>query len=239
MPRFQEPQPQPRTPAPAAAPPQGRAARREAERRGLSRGALVGIVVAGCAVAGLAAGAALSSDGEETGKAALQSSAPSADALSASPADPAEQQARSLDALLEDSNDSRASVIKAVENIKACRDLGQAAADLRAAAEQRNGLVTRLEKLSVDRLPDHQALTASLTSAWKASAAADGHYAAWADQMANGKKGCSKGRARATGETAAGNRESGEATKAKQQAAGIWNAIAAQYGLKERQFTQL
>ncbi|MET8680063.1 hypothetical protein ABZW18_21390 [Streptomyces sp. NPDC004647] len=251
MPRFAEP-PQP-PPAPHQPQhhepyePQGRAARRSAERgRGLSTVALIGIVIAGCSVVGLAAGAALSSGGDDKPKASDKSSdsslaTKSDDSGSGAATDPAEKQAKSLDVLLEDSNNSRSTVIKAVGNIKTCTNLGQAAQDLRAAAGQRNSLVARLQKLSVDELPDHQALTSSLTRAWKASAGADNHYAAWAEQVAagNGKKNCPKGTARTTGQTAAANRASGQATQAKQEAAKLWNGIAGKYGLKQRQFIQL
>ncbi|PLW72632.1 hypothetical protein C0036_11585, partial [Streptomyces sp. DJ] len=212
--------------------------------RDLSPAALAGIVIGGCALAGLSAGAALSSDDEEDRKpVAAESAQPSQSAAvkNASPeasADPVKEQAVALDALLADSNDSRESVIRSVANITACKDLSRAAADLRAAAGQRNDLVTRLSKLSVDKLPQHQQLTAQLNSAWKASASADNHYAAWADQVA-GKKGCKGGRARQTGQAAAGNRASGEATAAKQQAAALWNAIAKKYELTERSATQL
>ncbi|MGP4003591.1 hypothetical protein [Streptomyces sp. 8N706] len=238
MPQYEAPQ-QPYEP-------QGRASRREAERRrGLSPVALIAVVIAGCTVAGLAAGAALSGgdDGEKTaGKASQSTAAGTGDdgpeTKSSPVVDPAEQQAKSLDGLLEDSNNSRSTVIKAVENTRTCTNLGQAAQDLRSAASQRNGLVTRLQKITVDKLSDHRALTTSLTEAWKASASADNHYAAWADQM-SGNKGCRKGKARATGHTAAGNRASGEATQAKKEAAGLWNAIARKYGLTQRQFTQL
>jgi hypothetical protein len=81
-------------------------------------------------------------------------------------------------------------------------------------------------------------LTDALTKAWKASAAADNHYAAWADQAA-GKKGCKKGQAVVTGQTQAGNRASGTASTEKARAARLWNAIAKTYGLTERQPTQL
>ncbi|MGP3949331.1 hypothetical protein [Streptomyces sp. 7N604] len=253
MPRFTQPPQPPQQPhgaqqaqAPYTYEPEGRAARRNAERRrGLSPAALIGIVVAGCAIAGLAAGAALSGSGDQknAAKNATQSTDAGAggDSGQSSPApDPAEKQAKDLDGLLADSNDSRAAVIRAVENIKTCTNLGQAAEDLRGAAGQRNGLVTRLEKLSVDKLPDHQALTSSLTSAWKASASADNHYAAWADQVAaGGKKTCRGGKARVTGHTAAANRASGDATTAKKQASRLWNSIAEEYALTQRQFTQL
>ncbi|KAF4405112.1 chromosomal replication initiator protein DnaA [Streptomyces lycii] len=220
--------------------PQGRAARRSAERRRLSPLAVAGMVIAGCIVAGLGAGAAMSGgEDDEPGDDKKPVAASEAASDSATPAaDPAEKQAKDLDALLADSNDSRSAVINAVKNIGACKNLGQAATDLREAAEQRNGLVTRLSEISVDELPGHEELTASLNSAWKASAAADSHYAAWADQAA-GKNGCKKGKAKHTGRTAAGNKASGEATTAKKKAAGLWNPIAKKYGLTERQYIQL
>ncbi|MEU1157879.1 hypothetical protein ABZ369_33385, partial [Streptomyces sp. NPDC005918] len=153
-------------------------------------------------------------------------------------ADPAKAQAVALDRLLADSNNSRDTVIASVRNVGKCQNLGQAAKDLRGAAKQRGGLVTRLAALKVDKLPANDQLTAALNKAWKASAAADNHYAAWADQVA-GKKGCHKGRARNTPQAAAGNRESNTATTAKQQASGHWNAIARKYELTERNRTQL
>jgi len=215
---------------------------RSGGRRGLPRAAVVGIVVAGCAVAGLAAGAALSGgdDDRPAGQRQEAKASPSApDGAAPSPsADPAEAQAKELDKLLADSNNSRTTVIRSVENIRQCKNLAKAATDLRDAARQRNDLVTRLGQIEIDELPNHQALADSLTKAWKASAAADNHYAAWADQVA-GKKGCHKGKARNTGQTAQGNRASGEATAAKKQAAGLWNPTARQYGLPERQFSEL
>ncbi|HWU09407.1 MAG TPA: hypothetical protein VN520_24030, partial [Streptomyces sp.] len=202
---------------------------------------LIAAVVIGCAVIGLGAGA-LMSGGEESpsdGKqpAAAQSS-PSG-AASAQAADPAKPQAEALDKLLADSNDSRSAVIGAVEKIKDCRALDQAASDLTGAAAQRRGLVTRLEALSVDQLPSHAELKSSLTKAWQASAEADDHYATWAGQAKNDKKVCKGGKARSTDATAKANASSGEATTAKQEASGLWNAIARKYGLTGRAPTQL
>ncbi|MBI0318719.1 hypothetical protein JBF12_38270, partial [Streptomyces javensis] len=210
-------------------------------RRRMSRGMIIGVVVvASCAVAGLAAGAVLSMGGDDDGKdnSTLSSASPSAAESSKAAADPVETQAKALDALLADSNNSRSSVIKAVDNIKSCKDLTTAASDLRTAAGQRNDLVTRLGKLSVDKLPDHARLTASLTRAWKSSARADNEYAAWADQV-GGKKGCPKGKARRSPRVGAAERASGEATQAKKTASGLWNPIASQYGLTSRQATDL
>ncbi|MER5786233.1 hypothetical protein ABT104_31635, partial [Streptomyces mobaraensis] len=213
--------------------------------------AVIGGVVAGCAVAGLAAGAFFWGGGDDKDKgqgpqkAASVTTEPSAPATpdgtkskKPKPADPAEGQAKALDALLQDSGSSRGAVVQAVDATRNCKDLGKSAGDLRDAAKDRNGLVDRLRKTPVDKLPGHGDLTAQLTKAWQSSASADTHYAAWADQV-GGKHGCHKGHARPSKEAAAGDRASGEATAAKKRAADLWNPIAKKYGLPQRQWTQL
>ncbi|MFZ4186002.1 hypothetical protein [Streptomyces pseudogriseolus] len=203
---------------------------------------LIAAVGVGLAVVGVGAGALLGSGGKEddgTTDQPVSATAPASTEASQSPAaDPAREQAVELDKLLAHSGDSRSSVINAVEDVKACRDLGGAASDLREAAKQRKQLVTDLSQLSVDKLPQHEALSEALRKAWQASASADDHYAKWAEQ-AQGKKGCKKGQARSTEQTAAGNRESGTATEQKKKASELWNVIARQYGLTERTPTQL
>ncbi|MGV9882398.1 hypothetical protein [Streptomyces sp. NPDC003006] len=236
MPRFEAPA---SAPAPAATGSGHGGGRRTRTRTG-SKVPLIAAVGVGIAVLGVGAGALLSSgsgdDEADDGK-PVSASAP-ADERPSPSADPAKAQAVALDKLLADSNNSRDMVIAAVRNVGKCQDLTQSATDLRAAAKQRNGLVTRLAGLKVDKLPANDLLTSSLNRAWKASASADNHYAAWADQMA-GKKGCKKGHARSTPQQGAGNRASGEATTAKEQAANHWNAIARKYGLTTREKSQL
>ncbi len=208
-------------------------------RKKLSPAALIGIGVAVLAAVGIAAGAALSggsgSDQQNAGATAPASGAPG----SSGGADTAAGQAKQLDALLATSNSSRSTVINSVEAIRTCGNAAQAGSDLRAAAGQRDGLVTKLSGMKLDKLPNHDELVAQLTTAWKASAAADNHYAAWADQVAGDKNACKRGHAKMTAETAKANASSGEATIAKKQAAGLWNPLAQQYGLTQRQYTQL
>jgi hypothetical protein len=239
LPHFQD---HPQPPAPAydePAPARGRGGRTG------SRVPLIAACGVAIAVVGIGAGALLAdSGGEEEPARPVSASAPVSESAASPPpspsADPAEQQAIELDKLLADSGNSRTAVINAVNDVKSCTNLTQAAKDLRDAAKQRNQLVTRLSGLAVDKLPDHAALTTALTNAWKASASADNHYAGWADQVAAHKgKLCKKGQARSTGQTQAGNRESGTATTQKAEAAKLWNAIARKYGLTERQPTQL
>ncbi|MFL9657310.1 hypothetical protein ACJ7VE_26780 [Streptomyces sp. PB17] len=253
MPRFDEPQ----APYPSGRPgyvPQGPGGgggggRRRGNDDGGGRGGrsgsrlpLLAAVGVGIVVVGVGAGAMMAGGGEDEDKGGNQTvsaTAPASESASApaSPSvDPARQQAVELDKLLADSGTGRTTVINAVGDVKTCDNLSQAAKDLREAAKQRTGLVDSLAKLSVDKLPGHTELTTALNKAWQASASADNHYAAWADRTA-GKKGCKKGKA-ATQPSAA-NRESGTASKEKAKAAKLWNAIAAKYGLTERQPTQL
>lgn len=201
---------------------------------------LIAAVVVGCAVIGLGAGALLSGgdDDKDSKQPVASASSPAAESSAEAPADPAKPQAEELDKLLADSNNSRAAVISAVEKTKTCTDLDQAVADLKGAAQQRRDLVTRLKDLSVDKLPDNGRLTASLTRAWQASASADDHYAAWAEQ-AKSKKVCKHGTARSTPQKEQANVRSGEASKAKSEASGLWNTIAKKYGLTEREATAL
>ncbi|MFI2778028.1 hypothetical protein [Streptomyces sp. ALB3] len=202
---------------------------------------LIAAVVIGCAVIGLGAGALMSGgdDSPSDDKQPVAShSSPSGDAPTQA-ADPAKPQAEALDKLLADSNDSRSAVISAVEKIKGCRALDQAATDLTGAAAQRRGLVTRLEALSVDQLPASSELKDSLTKAWQASAEADDHYATWAQQAKNDKKVCKGGKARSTDATIKAGASSSDATVQKRKASGLWNSIARKYGLTERAPTQL
>ncbi|MER6051733.1 hypothetical protein ABT168_30565, partial [Streptomyces sp. NPDC001793] len=214
-------------------------------RRKIPAAAIIGAIVVALAAVGLGVGWALSgSGGDDTGQQKKKEEPGSSTAKSAgdnsskSADDPAAGQAKGLDALLADSNNSRSAVIGAVQNIKSCANLPAAANDLRSAAGQRNDLVKRLQQLPVDKIPNSAELTAALTKAWQSSAAADNHYAAWADKV-GGKGGCDKGHAKGGKEASQGNAASGAATQAKQQAAGLWNPLAQKYGLREHQPEQL
>ncbi|WKD34106.1 hypothetical protein [Streptomyces xanthophaeus] len=241
QPQYQQPPPQPQYQQPhpqqqyAPSPPPPEPARKVSP-------AIIGAVVIGLAVVGLGVGSLLADDKPQNNDPGAVAAAPTASGDPAAPGgvapvDPARPQAVQLDKLLADSNDSRAAVIKAVEDIKGCSNLDQAAADLRDAARQREELVTRLQELKLDQLPDHAKLSASLTKAWQSSADADNSYAAWADDVDDDK--CKDGKAKATKNASEGNKSSGEATKAKESAATLWNTIAGKYGLTKRDKSQL
>ncbi|QSY51530.1 hypothetical protein [Streptomyces griseocarneus] len=140
--------------------------------------------------------------------------------------------------MLKDSNKSRDAVVKAVDSIKVCKDLDKSESALKAAAKERNELLKRLDKTPTDKLPNHDDLTNQLKKAWKSSATADARYADWSDQV-EGKKGCVKGHARPTRDSAAGDKASSDATTAKKKAADLWNPIARAYGLTTHEWSQL
>ncbi|MEU6391818.1 hypothetical protein [Streptomyces sp. NPDC046939] len=225
---------------------QQRAYEPEPPRRKSRTGSKLPVIAAvgvGLLVVGIGAGALLSGGGDDDKKAdsteTVSNSSPAASAGSSAPAaDPAKEQAVALDKLLADSGNSRESVVGAVADIGACKKLGAASQALRDAATQRNNLVTRLNSLAVDKLPANAELKQALTEAWKASASADTHYAAWGDQAA-GKKGCHKGHAKVTGERHAGDSASSTASAQKAKAAKLWNDIASKYGLTQRTAVQL
>ncbi|MFC9298366.1 hypothetical protein ACFTWH_16545 [Streptomyces sp. NPDC057011] len=245
-PRAQGPVP-PRQPHPHQQPQYAPPPPPEANRK-VSPGIIAAVVI-GLAVVGLGVGSLLGDGKPQNNDPGAVPSAPASSGGSAAPGgeapvDPGRPQAVQLDKLLADSNDSRASVIKAVDDIKSCNNLDQAASDLRDAARQREELVTRLQELKLDQLPDNARLTAALTKAWQSSAAADNSYAAWAGDVAadrgdKGDKGCKDGKAKNSENAAAGNKASGEATKAKESAATLWNNIASKYGLTKRDKSQL
>ncbi|MCY0920291.1 hypothetical protein OS965_19255 [Streptomyces sp. H27-G5] len=231
-------QDQPHQPQPQYAPPPPPPAGRKVSP------AVIAAVITGLVVVGLGVGALLSDGKAQNTDPGAEPAAPtgtggSAAAVGQAPVDPARPQAVQLDKLLAESNDSRAAVIKAVDDIKGCANLGQAADDLRAAALQREQLVTKLQDLKMDKLPNHVKLAASLTKAWNASAAADNSYAAWADDVDHDKGNCKDGKAKTTPNAGKANASSGEATRAKQSAATMWNSIAGKYELTKRDKSQL
>ncbi|WP_147450830.1 hypothetical protein [Streptomyces hoynatensis] len=220
---------------------------------------IVAAVVLGCAVIGLGAGALLGggdgggSDTETSQSAAAGDSEQPGDGETGAdggetPQDEgqdeagdeeARAQAEALSALLDQSNDSRDAVVGAVADVRSCKHLGRAAQDLRAARDQRNGLVTQLNSLELDALPDGEALGQALVEAWQSSAQADENYAAWAEEAANNRDLCHGGQLRRTDRADQGDAASQQATEAKQHAAELWNPVARQYGLPERDPGQL
>jgi hypothetical protein len=155
--------------------------------------------------------------------------------------DPMRKQAKALDTLLKDSGGSRSAVVGAVAQTNKCQNLSGSAAALRGAARQRQRLISRLDKLDVNKLENGPNLAAALRGAWSASASADNHYASWADRTDERRKksSCKRGRAPHDAHYRNAVRASGNATREKQKAANLWNRVADRTDLPRRQAADL
>ncbi|GAB7182734.1 hypothetical protein ATKI12_2565 [Kitasatospora sp. Ki12] len=138
-------------------------------------------------------------------------------------------QAKAIDILLNRNDGTRKVVTSAVEAADGCGsavDVRYRASQLRQAAVGRDSLVTRLQGVDASALPGGTDLVAQLSSAWKASAAADRAFARWADDVA----GCD-GNAPHTADWNEAYGQSQLATAAKKAFAAGWNPLADRYGL--------
>ncbi len=146
-------------------------------------------------------------------------------------------QGRALSTLLNSAADNRAVAVAAVVDIEQCQNLQQAASDLDQMARLHGGMVGQLARLSTDRLAQHQALVSALDQGWQASQRADLDYARWAQDS---EAACARGHRPAdTAWKLQGDEASAAASAAKQRAAMLWNAVAAQNGLPQITADQL
>jgi hypothetical protein len=142
----------------------------------------------------------------------------------------AEQQARALASLIQDSSRSRTAVKDAVIATKACRALSANAETFKSAAASRRSQRRQAAALSVSALPSGSDLAGTLVRALDYSAQADDAFAAWAGELAHG--GCRPGKT-ATGNFTDGDRDSNSATAEKKRFVAGWNPIARTYDLTQ------
>ncbi len=145
-------------------------------------------------------------------------------------------QAQAMSDLLGTASASRTSVVNAVTAVGKCQGLPDAQAALTAAAAQRQDLLKKLGELKVDQLTEGGKLVEQLQKAWQASSTADSEYALWAGDMVAG---CDAGKAKDNDHYRNGNTASGSATTAKEQASGLWGAIASKTGLPNKGASEL
>ncbi|WP_406298736.1 hypothetical protein OG948_25770 [Embleya sp. NBC_00888] len=137
-------------------------------------------------------------------------------------------QAAALDSLLSRSGSSRQAVIDAVNNVGSCSALAASRSALLDAAAQRDQLVTQLDAMRFDGVPELQSAAPTLRTAWTASARADRAFAAWAQSAAD--SGCPGTRSLYDD----GATISAEASTAKKSFVETWNSLASRYGLTSR-----
>lgn len=173
-----------------------------------------------------------------TGSTATTTGSTATTAQSSEPSSPTgeEQAAQALSALLAQSAADRSSIVQAVADVTNCGpNLSQDAQVFQEAAASRQNLLTELANLSgQSALP--QELLQALTGAWQASAEADQDFASWAQDETS--QGCTTNDQSDTNYQAAVGPDD-QATADKKEFVGLWNPIAAQYGLTAYQWEQL
>ncbi len=144
--------------------------------------------------------------------------------------------ADSLAGLLAQSVTDRSSIVTAVSSVSQCEPtLSQDPQVFESAAASRQRLLSRLASLPGRSALSGQMLQA-LTSAWLASATADQDFAQWAQDDLS--RGCTQNdQADPNFQAAAGPDD--QATTDKETFVGLWNPMAAQYGLTAYLWNQL
>ncbi|MGW2278407.1 hypothetical protein [Streptomyces sp. NPDC001770] len=140
----------------------------------------------------------------------------------------AEEQASAVDELLRANAGTRGGVGDAVASVQRCESLSAAADVFQQAADARRDLLGRLESLNADGLTGGEEALADLRSAWSASAEADDAYQLWAENLSGGCLPDSTAEASEFQDAAVASER---ATSAKKAFVGVWNDIAAEYGL--------
>ena len=149
----------------------------------------------------------------------------------------AQSEATALNNLLSSSAQARSGVQAAYNDIDACGpNLQSDYSTLEQAATARQNLLTSLNQLQVSQLPQSQALTEDLTSAWNESITADQAFASWAqDEMSN----CTQ-QDHSDSNWVGGNSASVQADTAKNDFTQLWNtSIAPTYNLTQWQANQI
>ena len=143
----------------------------------------------------------------------------------------AQEQAGSIEALLDRSAASRAKLNRAIQQVQGCKELAGALADMRSVGVERTGQIADTGTVVVSALPDGERVRTSLKAALGYALEADRAFVAWAEPTV--ADGCAETPARRTA-WAQGQASSAQAQTAKKQLIAVWNPIAAQFGFKQR-----
>jgi hypothetical protein len=182
------------------------------------------LVVGGVALAVVAViGIVIAMTGGSPGKPAASPSSsltPSASAATTSP----KQQADMVYQLIQQSEQLRADASSGVVEVNACKKLSDAQSLLASTAQKRQNQADSVVKLDVSGINNGAELVAQLKAAWSASAQFDSAYAQIAGDMQGG---CTTGAVKKDANYQAANHAVSAANGAKDQAALLWNKVAA------------
>ncbi|MFE9427930.1 hypothetical protein ACFYNO_33810 [Kitasatospora sp. NPDC006697] len=175
------------------------------------------------------------------GPASGSPSAPASASASAGAGPNAQNEAKSLDDLLNRGESAKAPIGSAVAKVASCpakADIDSAAQVFDSGAQQRDQLLADLGQLNLADVPGGADAVQSLKSAWQTSADIDRAYAAWARSVS--ASGCGGGKtAPSTPDKQKADQLNPQATQAKQDFVAKWNALAGSYGLASRTWDRI
>ncbi|MFB9444047.1 hypothetical protein Dvina_47110 [Dactylosporangium vinaceum] len=138
-------------------------------------------------------------------------------------------QAAAVDALLNASVSSRKKLNDAIQLVGDCTLVEKAIADMQAAGAEREAQIDNIGKFDLSAIPEGEQVRAALKEALGFSLAADRNFVQWA--QAQQSSGCSGGGQSYYDEA---QRQSTNATNAKNRFLGVWNPVASRYQLQPR-----
>ncbi len=124
----------------------------------------------------------------------------------------------------------------AVSHLQTCTADSSDADVLAQGTTDREGLVSQLDDLSVDALPDGDQMREDLDDAWRLSAEADQRYL---DALNEVEDRCTSATLQNSSAYRKATALSGKATAAKKDFVELWNPVAESYGLQTRENTEI
>jgi hypothetical protein len=152
------------------------------------------------------------------------------------PSADASGQATAIDTLLDASGATRGRLAAALAQVDGCTGLATAVGQLQEIANTRGDQADQARNLTIDQLPDGDALRSRLAQALNFSFQADQDFLAWGRATQTG--GCT-GHAAHDLNYQRAQTASASATASKRQFLQLWNRMAAGYGLPARLETEI
>ena len=146
-------------------------------------------------------------------------------------------QAGQIANLLTQNTGARNLVVNATQGVQNCtQSPASGTSALQSAISTRNSILSQLGSISVGALPSGPQMVSALGDAMRSSVSSDQDYVAWMGDVA--AQGCPLSTASDASFQAA-TAASTQATAAKQSFVGLWNPVAAQFGLQQYSDTDL
>ncbi|WP_432830430.1 hypothetical protein [Dactylosporangium sp. CA-092794] len=177
-------------------------------------------VAQGSSTGGVATTAPVKGDGGASG--------PPAPTTNGAVADP-KAQAAAVDAVLDGSISSRTKLNAAIDLVNKCTLIEKAIADMQTVGTERQSQIDSVTRFDLSAIPEGEQLRSMLKEALGFSLAADRSFVPWG--QAQQASGCSGGGQDNYDEA---QRQSKNASDAKNRFLGVWNPVASRYGLRQR-----